>query len=176
MRAGDLFAWQVQTQLAAGSAVLYFFTGVVNNVPVRIAIPPVPVDANGVASFSIPSATTGTWTPARYQWVCFAFDLSGNRTELGIGKLLVDPDVGGATPVDPRSNNEKLLGNVKCLLQNKALDDVSMYKIGTRELTKMTLKELTWWEGVLEGRVRRERARRGEYVPSKTIGILFGGR
>ncbi len=176
MRAGDLFAWQVQTGLLPGTSVLYFLTGVVNNVPVRIAIPSVFTDASGVASFSVPSATTGTWTPARYQWVCFAVDSSGNRTELGIGKLLVDPDVGGAAPVDPRSNNEKLLGNVKCLLQGKALDDVIMYKIGTRELTKMPIKELLYWEGILEARVRRERARRGEYVPTKTIGILFGGR
>ncbi len=176
MRAGDLFAWQVQTQLPAGSAVSYFLTGVVNNVPVRIAIPPVPADASGVASFSIASATTGTWTPARYQWVCFAFDLNGNRSELGIGKLIVDPDVGGATPADPRTQNEKLLANIKCLLQGKALDDVSMYKIGTRELTKMMLPELLKWEAYIEARVRRERIRRGEYVPTKTIGILFGGR
>ncbi len=176
MRAGDLFAWQVQTQLLPGASVFYFLTGVLNNVPVRISIPSVLTDSDGVASFSIPSATTGNWTPTRYQWVCFAVDVSGNRTELGIGKLLVDPDVGGATPADPRTQNERILANLKCLLAGKALDDVSMYKIGTRELTKIPPKELLYLEGVYEARVRRERRRRGEFVPTSTIGITFGGR
>ena len=79
-------------------------------------------------------------------------------------------------PSTPRSENERLLANVKCLLQGKALDDAIMYKIGTRELTKMPVKDLLYWEGILETRVRRERIRRGESVPSKTIGITFGGR
>lgn len=176
IRAGDVFAWSVQTELLAGFSFFYVLTAIVNNAPVRISIPPATVDASHVASFSIASSVTSTWTPGKYQWVCFAVDASGNRTQIAQGKIQIDPDVAGTAAVDPRSDNERLLGNIKALLQGKALDDAAMYKIGTRELTKMPIKDLLYWEGIIEARVRRERARRGEYVPTKTVGITFGGR
>lgn len=176
IRAGDAFAWSVQTQLAAGLTLFYVLTAIVKNAPVRIAIPPVSIDVNLLASFSIASSVSAAWTPGKYQWVCFAIDGLGNRSEIAQGKIRIDPDVNGATAVDPRSDNERLLANIQALLQGKALDDAAMYKIGTRELTKMTIKDLLYWEAIIEARVRRERIRRGEYVPTKTVGITFGGR
>jgi hypothetical protein len=51
-----------------------------------------------------------------------------------------------------------------------------MYKIGGREVTTLSPLDLEKWHGILAARVRAERRRRGEYVPTKTVGIVFGGR
>lgn len=59
------------------------------------------------------------------------------------------------------------------MLLGKALDDVFMYKIGDRELTKMMLPELRRWEAELEKRVRNEN-RRAKGLPQRYIPILFG--
>ena len=174
MRAGDLFAWAVQTCLDAGVSLFYILTGVVHNAPVRITTPTVVVDANGLAAFSIPGSTTGAWAPATYQWVLFSLDTAGNRAELAQGKIRVQPDPAAQLPADPRSRSERILANIRCVLQGRSLSDAQMYKIGTRELTKMPIKELLFQEGVYEERVRKERIRRGENVPSRTVGITFG--
>ena len=181
-RAGDALTWQVQTQLAPGSAVFYVLTAVVNNTPVRQqigtatvvnAIPIIAIDENGVGSFSLTSAVTASWQPGRYKWVLFAFD-GTNRTELAQGVLRVDPDPAGTNPIDTRSLNERMLAQIKALLSGKALDDVAMYKIGSRELTKIPWSELTKLEADYEGRVRRERARR-KGADMRVIPVHFGG-
>jgi len=185
-RAGDQLAWNLQLDLnvfAAGTKVFYVLTGVIGNVPVRIFIPAgaqpangIAIDDTGLAAFTLASTDTAGWQPGRYQWVLFAVDSSNNRTELAQGEITIVADPNGALPADPRTDNEKLLHQVKCLLNGKAENDVQMYKIGQRELTKMTLDELLKWEGILAVRVRKERERRGEKVRTKTVGILFGGR
>ena len=72
---------------------------------------------------------------------------------------------------DTRTYNRKLLDQVRALLVGKALDDVSMYKIGTRELTKIPVADLLKWEATLERRVWRER-HHGRHAPNATI--IFG--
>lgn len=185
LRAGDQLAWNVQTHgLDAGTVLFYILTGIIGNIAVRQNIgqtgtPPtggVAIDATGLAAFTLTSANTAPWQPGRYQWVLFAVDTDGNRAELAQGKIRIDPDPAGANPADPRTRDEKLLEQIRCLLEGKAQDDVQMYKIGGRELTKMNIEELWKWEGMIAARVRKERERRGEKVRTKTTGILFGGR
>ena len=187
LRAGDQHAWTVQTQLAQGTFVFYVFTGVINNVPVRYTLLQptgtapgltggVQVDAAGVAAFSVASAITAKWQPGRFQWVLFSLDAQGDRQQIAEGEVRIDPDPLALAPADPRSPNEQLLAAIRTLLQGKALDDAQMYKVGNRELTKLPVKDLLYWEAVTEARVRRERVRRGEFVPTKTVGITFGGR
>lgn len=184
LRAGDQLNWSVQTCLPAGTLVFFILTGIIGNVPVRLYIaqpsgdPPTgtAVDASGVAAFTLTSAQTGVWEPGSYQWVAFSLDSSGNRCELAQGKIRVEPDPGGTNPADPRTYNEKVLAQIRCVIAGTALDDVQMYKIGGREVTKMSRLDLLKFEGVFEARVMRERRRRGEKVPTKTVGILFGGR
>lgn len=185
LRAGDQHTWSVQTSLDPGTFVFFVLTAIVGNTPVRYFIarpdttpsnPAVAVDTNGIASYSLASSVTAGWQPARYQWVAFAQFAGGNRQQLAQGEMRILPDPAGLNPIDPRSDNQKLLAAIRCLLQGKALDDAIMYKIGERELTRMPIKELLFWEGVVEGRVKRERRRAGEKVPSSTIGIVFGGR
>ncbi len=69
--------------------------------------------------------------------------------------------------------NERLLAQVRALLLGKMLDDVAMYKIGTRELTKIPLAELTLFEAQLERRVLNERVRAGT-MRQKSYRITFG--
>ncbi len=70
--------------------------------------------------------------------------------------------------------NERLLAQIRALLLGKLLDDVAMYKIGTRELTKIPVAELTLLEAQLERRVLNERVRAGRMKP-KSCPIVFGG-
>lgn len=177
VRAGDLLAFDVQTSLVAGTLLFYVLTTASQTVaPVRYLIgsPGVPVGASGLAAFLVPSVVTGAWVPGRYLWVLFAVDPAGNRVELAQGEIGIDPDVNGAAPVDPRSYNERLLAALQATLAGKALDDAQMYKVGGRELTKYSVRDLLFWEGVIEARVRRERAARGEKVSPRTLGVVFG--
>ena len=184
MRAGDQLAATIETDLPATSTVFWVLTAVIANLPTRQFIPAqpappalaaLPVAADGTVALDVPTSVTLTWAPGRYEWVLLAVDVSGNRTELAQGKMTVQPDLAGATPADPRSPNEKLLANIKALIDGKALDDVAMYKIGSRELTKMPILELLKWKAIVAGDVRRERIARGEIVPSRTLGVSFGG-
>lgn len=184
LRAGDLLSVNVQTDLAAGTLLFYVLTGIVGNVPTRITIgqtgnPPaggVAVDASGNAAFTVASTVTAAWQAGRYQWIAFAVDTGSNRSELAQGEIRITPDPAGTLPADPRSYNRRLLDQLRAVLQGKALDDVAMYKIGQRELTKIPIRDLLYWEGVVEARVRRERIAAGESVPTRTVGIAFGGR
>lgn len=184
LRAGDRHAWNVQTEnLSAGTVLFYVLTGIIGNVPTRFNIPAgtqpaggVAIDATGAATFTLTSAQTANWQPGRYDWVLFASDTNANRTQLSLGKVWIDPDPNGATVADSRTRNERMLYQIRCLLEGKVQDDVQMYKIGGRELTKIDPEILMDWEGVYEARVRKERMRRGEFVRTNTVGITFGGR
>ena len=106
----------------------------------------------------------------------FAFDLTGQRTQIASGTLRILPDPNGAVPADPRTYNQRMLDQIRAVLAGNALDDVQMYKIGTRELTKVDRMTLLKIEALFESRVRRERIRKGQFAPTATIGITFGGR
>lgn len=69
--------------------------------------------------------------------VFFSNDSAGNRAEIAEGAIRILPDVAGANPADTRTYNERLLASLRLLAQGKALDDVTIYKIGTREVTTM---------------------------------------
>ena len=75
---------------------------------------------------------------------------------------------------DTRTYNRKLLDQVRAMLLGKTLDDVAMYKIGTRELTKIPIAELTKLEAQLEKRVSNE-MRRAAGKPRRSPSITFGG-
>ncbi len=191
LRAGDALDWTVQTGLPATSVVFFVLTGVVANSPTRLNIggngaattvggvttySGAAVDAMGLATFSIASATSAAWLDGRYQWVAFAIDATGRRTAIATGTVRILPDVNGASPADPRSYNQQVLDSIRAVIAGTALDDVQMYKIGGRELTRIPRMELFKQLAIFEARVRNERIRRGENVPTKTAGITFGGR
>ena len=179
LRAGDAQTWTISTGLPVTSTLFLVLTGVVENVPRRIipvTTPGIVLDVNSVATITIAGTVTGKWLPGRYEWVAFSFDGDGNRDQVASGSVLILPDPAGATPIDPRSYNERMLAQIRAVLREAALDDVAMYKIGTRELTKVPRETLMKMAAVYESAVRRERIRKGQYVPTKTIGVCFGGR
>jgi hypothetical protein len=191
LRQGDSLNFQMQTTLDEGATVFLVLSAVINNVPVRQLIGAtqanpasaiggfdVTTDINSVATFAVPAATTDTWAPGRYDWAAFTLDSSTppNRNQIATGVIRITPDIAGVALVDTRTKNEKMLAAIQCLLAKKVLDDAQMYKVGNRELTGYTFKELGILESVYEQRVRSERMRRGDYVRTSTIGIQFGGR
>ena len=95
------------------------------------------IDSTGVALLTLASTLTGTWLPGRYDWVALAIDSTGSRTTLAQGSTVIEPDPTGAVVADPRSYNRRMLDQIRAVRQGKALDDVSMYKIGGRELTPL---------------------------------------
>jgi hypothetical protein len=181
IRAGDALAFQVQTQLPAGALVFFVLSGIVRNAPVRFFLGTkdpttgVLTDANGIATFTLPSATTAAWQPGRYDWVLFSL-VGENREQLAQGSARIDPDLADGAPIDPRTRSERMLASVQALLEGKTLDDVAIYKLAGRELTKMTLAELQAWEATLVERIRRERLRRnGRPVRMRSVDVTFGG-
>ncbi len=180
LRAGDALTRTLQTDLAVGTTLLIVLTGVINGVPTRYMLgggnQVVPIDSTGCAVLALLSAITAPWLPGRYDWVTFAIDSSGQRTEVAQGEVRIDPDPAGTTPADTRSYNSRMLDQIRALRAGKALDDVQIYKIGGRELTHYTHRELKELEAEYENRVRSERIRNGENVPTRNKGIAFGGR
>ena len=188
LRAGDAHAWTVQTYLPAGLSVFLVLTGVINGTPTRLFLGGTPattrstptpatgtaVASDGTVAFDIAGTASAAWLPGRYQWAAFSLDGSGNRAQIAEGTTIILPDPAGPTPVDPRSPNQRMYDAIGAMLQGKALDDVAMYKINNRELTKYTIAELENWRGIYARRVREERIRAGQKVQSNTIGIVFG--
>ncbi len=192
LRAGDQHSWTVQAQLADGTPLpdgtflLYVLTGVIQGTPVRqILFQPAGapgsytggVQVTGAeASFTLSSTATAAWHPGRYQWICFSLDAAGDRQQVAEGDIRIEPNPLATVPADPRSFNLRMLEQIRAVLYSNALDDVGMYKIGGRELTKIDRMTLMRQEGLFEARVRDERRRQGQYVPTNTKGITFGGR
>jgi hypothetical protein len=176
LRGGDLLAFSVQTKLPLGYSLFYILTAVIAGVPTRLTLPTVAVSATGVASFSVPGTTTTAWLQGRYNWLLFQVDSNGNRDQLAEGEIYIEADPAGTAIPDPRSYNQKLLDSIRCVLAGAVSTDVTMYKIGGREVTKMPRLDLMKWEALIAARVRRERIRRGDFVPTRTLGITFGGR
>ena len=183
LRAGDALSFEVQTTLPAGWFLFFVLNAVLNNTPQRILLGRdangnnlIAIDANGIAAFTVVSSVTAAWPPGRYQWDAFSVDPQANRTQLASGVVDLLPDVAGATPVDGRSYNQKALDSIRAVILGTVQDDTMMYKIGTRELTKISRKELLQLEATFEGRVNRERRRRGEILPRRGLAVNFGGR
>lgn len=170
-RAGDALSLSLQTGLPAGTTVFFILSAVIDNAPTRQRIggtDGVAVDSNGLATITLASTDTAAWAAARYDWVLFAVDASSNRTQLAQGRILVQPDPAGASPVDTRTRDERILANIRALLEGKFLDDVSMYKIGGRELTKMSPTELVKLEAIYARKCSRRRV--------ASVPLSFGGR
>ena len=178
--AGDVLAASIQTCQPSTSIFGISLTAVINNVPTRYVLggvgAPIAIDSTGVAALQLPSSTTVAWLPGRYDWVAFAIDANSNRTTLAQGQTVIQPDPTSTTPSDPRSYNRKVLDQIRALRAGKVLDDVMIYKIGGRELTRCTHAELARLEAEYETRWLAERRRKGERLPTKNKGINFGGR
>jgi hypothetical protein len=180
--AGDTLDVTVETSLTPGTLVGAILTGAPNGTPTRYRIgcdptsfaPIVQVQADGSFELTALPSDTSPWLPGNYRWIILSLDSSGNRTTIAEGEIWIAPDPNGTTVADQRSRSERILANLDALIEGRSLDDVGMYKIGGRELTKMTIRDLVYFRGMYAGKVKRERARRGERVQSSTVPVVFG--
>jgi len=177
LRAGDALNFTLQTNLPAGTLVFYVLNGVINRAPTQqnIGGTGIALDATGSAAIAVASSVTAGWAPGRYDWYLFSVDASSNREQIATGRIRIEANVAIA-PIDNRSRNQRMLDAIESVLEGAALDDVSMYKIGGREVTKVPRLELEKQRGIYVARVNAELRRKGGVIASDTIGIRFGGR
>jgi hypothetical protein len=118
-------------------------------------------------SFSLPGATTASWTAGRY-----AYDLMLVRISDGEGAVLESGFVDFVDPTaDRRSNAQVMVDKIDSILAGRADSDVSNYAIGSRSITKMTVKELMDWRHHYLAEVAREA--QGGRTP--TLRVRFTG-
>lgn len=127
-------------------------------------------------AITIPAATTAAWAAGVYRWQSYISDGDGNRYTVGEGELEILPNLQAQTGgFDDREPDEKMLDAIKDMLSGKlSAGDAQRYTIHGRELQRYTFAELQKLRGQYERRVRAIRIRRGEKVPSRSIGVRFG--
>lgn len=148
--------------------------------------------AGGIFQFpsgsATPSADNLSWAvsvPATSTKACVAmqgytlYALLNNTTTgevetLPIRKVTVLPAIAGAVaPVDTRSHNEIVLGNIDLALEGCDRPDVIEYTIHGRTLKSYDRLSLEKLRALYAYRVRCERVRRGEIVDRRQIGVAF---
>lgn len=93
---------------------------------------------------------------------------------LPIRKVNVSPAIAGATlPVDTRSHNEIVLGNIDLALEGCDRPDVIEYTIHGRTLKSYDRLQLEKLRAIYAYRVRCERVQRGEIVDRRQVGVAF---
>jgi hypothetical protein len=134
----------------------------------------VTAEGDGFA-MTIPAATTANYAAGVYRWQAYISDGSGNRYTVGEGEVEILPNLQASTAgIDDREQDEKILDAIKDMLAGKVLaGDAQRYMIHGRELQRYTFAELQKLRGQYERRVRAIRIRRGERVPSRSIGVVF---
>ena len=171
IRAGDTVQWTREFDRfphADGYSLSYVFVGQSSQYQVTATA--------GTESYTVdvPGATTATWAPGWYRWQAYIKDASGNRYTVAENKVQVLPNLEVATTgLDDREPDEIILGNIVAMLQGKATKDVQEYEINGRRLSYYRWDELVKMRAVFESRVRKIRLRRGEILPTKTIGVMF---
>jgi hypothetical protein len=99
---------------------------------------------------------------------------TGEAETLPIRKVTVSPAIAGATlPVDTRTHNEIVLGNIDLALEGCDRPDVIEYTIHGRTLKSYDRLALEKLRAIYAYRVRCERVRRGEIVDRRQIGVAF---
>ena len=189
--AGDAYSSTVTTKLEPGSVVFIVISGVSRGQVRRMYVggDGSPSTADGVTTydgevvaedqsvtFTLASSDTAAWAKGRFGWVALWIDpATGNREKLSTGSIRIQPNPTATLPDDPRTHVEIVLDQLRAVMENRALDDVAIYKIGGREVTKMPIKDVMYWIGIYEGKLRRQKRRQGKRAPSQNIGITFGG-
>lgn len=97
-----------------------------------------------VAADGYVSLTTANWTIGKYNWMLYAVRVSDDaRATIATGTLVVKPDA--LSSVDMRTHEAIMLTKIRGLLEGRADSDIASYTIGNRQVSKMSIKELTSW-------------------------------
>jgi hypothetical protein len=171
IRAGDTVQWTREFDRfppADGYSLSYVFVSQVSQYLIEATA--------GTESYTVDvsGATTAAWAPGWYRWQAYVKDGSGNRYTVAEDKVQVLPNLEVATSgIDDREPDEIILSNIVAMLQGKATKDVQEYEINGRRLTYYRWDELVKMRAVFEARVRQIRLRRGDILPTRTIGVTF---
>jgi hypothetical protein len=171
-RAGDTVKWTqsyADYPASQGWTLAYRFTSATDKYDINGAKVTVTGDTFNI---TLDAASSKVYKPGSYSWVAFVTK-SGERYTVTRGHFTVLPDLANASqPIDDRTLNAKTLDSIRAMISGRT-SDVVEYRIGTREVMKMNIKELLYWQGIYEARVRAEQRDRGENVRTQMIGVRF---
>jgi hypothetical protein len=174
LRAGDTWTW-TPTFCNYAAADGWQLQYVLNSKSVRFAFPGGSVTSDVAAGFTVNVTAAQTAAVAPGEYTIYAILTKGSQTfTLEIAGLTVLANIATASgAVDTRHPDEIILDNIKAMLAGTSSDAVRMYKIGDRELQRMSMKELEQKRGIYEVRVRQIKRDRGEKVPSSKVVVRF---
>lgn len=116
------------------------------------------------------AAATGAWAAGDYAWAARLTALAdGEVIDAGTGTLAVIADIlAGTEASDQRTHAQRVLAAIEAVIERRASKDQESYKIGNRELKRMSIADLLKLRDRYRAEVVREkRARSGS-------GGLFG--
>lgn len=120
---------------------------------------------------TITATDSAALPPGNYRYVERATK-DGETYQVGIGQIMVTPDLAQATAGSALTMAEKNLAAIDAVLQNRITKDVESYSIAGRSVVKIPLAELTRLRGVWAGIVYQQR-NPGTLGPS--VNVQFGG-
>jgi hypothetical protein len=126
--------------------------------------------------FSVPSATSASFTPGVYYWQLEMLrDSDSERGVIERGSFKIDVDL-DADNADPRSHAAIMVDKIESVLQNRADSDVANYSINGRSLVKLSIDDLIRWRNYYRAELametRKERAKRGKPTGA-TVKVRF---
>ena len=121
---------------------------------------------------SVAPTDSATWADGDYDYQAYVTN-GADRYTVEVGRIRVLQNLATQATVDNRSHNQKMLDAIVSLLENRATADVDEYSIDNVHLKKMPVQDLETWRARYEYRVRVDRLRAGEALPSKSVGVQF---
>lgn len=136
----------------------------------------VAASASGSAhAVTIAAATSQGFAAGVYDMAGYVVNGAETR-QVYRGTLTIKPWLGRAGAVDARSHARKVLDAIEAVIEHRASKDQQSYRIGDRELVRMTADELMNLRRIYRAEVRREvraeRRARGLFV-SNDIKVRF---
>lgn len=123
--------------------------------------------------FSIPSATSATFTPGHYHYQ-LEIERDSDNERIIVDRGAIDLSTDYDNNVDVRHHSEIMLGKIQSILEGKADSDVSSYSIAGRSLTKLGIEELLQWRDYYRREVneikKKERIKHDRKTKSTILG------
>jgi len=100
-------------------------------------------NTGGTFNINVTAATTAAYGAGDYMWNAYVAK-GAERYTVASGVLTIKPNISAATGgLDTRSTVKKTLDAIDSLISGRASADVAMYKSNGRELTKMSISDLS---------------------------------
>lgn len=174
LRGGDTWCW-TPTFCDFAAADGWQLQYILNSKSARFAFPGGSVTSSLTNGFAVnvTSAQTANVAPGEYTIYAVLTKAQSQQT-LEIASVTVLANIASASgAVDTRHPDEIILDNIKAMLAGTSSDAVRSYKIGNRELQRMSMAELEQKRGIYEVRVRQIKRDRGEKIPNSKVVVRF---